>query len=118
MKCHLVFACIALAAPLWDKVATTTTSPVPPTTPKTPDLECYYCDNNRNDLFPPCAKGQNGTTGYCTLTPIDGPYCETVIENGTVTHRRCSYVDNADHKLGCYEYYDRTIRCLCNRCDH
>ena len=96
------------------------TTHVPPTktTPKTPNLECYYCDNNRTDLYPPCTNGKNGTTRYCTLTPIDGPYCETVIESGTVTRRGCAYVHNPDHKLGCFKYYDGILRCLCNRCGH
>ena len=125
MACHLVFVWIALAAQFWGKVATATTSPLPLTNTKTTYLKCYLCDNSGEyKWIPPCIQGKNGTIMECNYDPpipVDGPYCQTHIVNGTVTQRGCSYLDNPDHKLGCYEYVYSDppfTRCLCNRCGH
>ena len=124
MKCHLVFVCIALAAQFRVKVATATTSLLPPKNPKATYLQCYICDNSGDFKYiPPCIQGKNGTIEECSWNPgaIHGPYCDTVIENGTVATRGCTWVDNYDHKLGCYEYVHIETpftRCICNRCGH
>ena len=116
MKCHLVFAWIALEAQFWGKVATATTNSLPPTNPKKTYLQCYECDSSQKyKLVPPCIQGKNGTIKECSISFF---YCETQIErSGTVTHRGCAYSDNPGYKR-CYEHYDGSKRCLCDRCSH